>query len=74
MAQGRGKAEWARASAILALMANCHRDPAKTRPFTPADFNPYGTEAKRRPIPKTKDLSVLKTVFVDSRQGGRTHG
>jgi hypothetical protein len=63
--------DWAGA---VGLMANCHRDPAKTRPFTPADFNPYGTEDKRRPIPKTKDLSVLKAVFVDSRQGGRTHG
>ena len=74
MARGRGKAEWARTSAILALLANAHRDPAKTRPFTPADFDPYETEAKKRPFPKTKDLSVLKAIFVDGRQGGRTHG
>jgi hypothetical protein len=74
MAEGRQRATWAQTSAVLALVANCHRDPKKHRAFTPADFNPYGAAEDKEPIPKTRDLKVLKSIFVDSRQGGRTHG
>ena len=45
MAEGRLAHDWARTSTVLALLANCHRDPKKTR-----------------------DLSILKTVFVDNHR------
>lgn len=63
MAEARGRADWSRTAVVLALLANAHRDPKKTRAFKPADFNPY--EAERRIEGKTRDLSILKTVFVD---------
>lgn len=55
---------------MLAMLANAHRDPKRTRSFKPADFNPYETE--RRTVGKTKDLGILKKVFVDNRKGVRT--
>ena len=71
MAESRGKADWGRTAAVLAMLANAHRDPKRTRSFKPADFNPYETE--RRTVGKTKDLGILKTVFVDNnRKGVRT--
>jgi hypothetical protein len=63
MAEAKGKEAWGRMSALLALVANAHRDPKKTRAFKPADFDPYA--AAERPVGKTKDLSILKRVFVD---------
>ena len=68
MAEGRGREHWAHTSAMLALIANAHRNPKKQRPFTPADFNPYGALERRKPTARTKDLSILKTVFVDSER------
>jgi hypothetical protein len=64
MAEGRGRSEWAHTASILALLANAHRDPKRTKAFAPADFNPYEARDGRKPITKTKDLSILKAVFV----------
>jgi len=41
MAEGKAKDKWQHTSVILALLANCHRDPKKTKPFKPADFDPF---------------------------------
>jgi len=40
MAEGRLGHDWAQTSTLLAMLANCHRDPKKTRAFSPKDFNP----------------------------------
>lgn len=42
LAEGAQRERWARTGALMALLANCHRDPAKCRPFKPSDFDPYG--------------------------------
>ncbi|MGH7143119.1 MAG: hypothetical protein ACREJ2_03175 [Planctomycetota bacterium] len=65
MAEGHGREAWAHTAALLALTANVHRDPKKSKPFSPSDFHPYEAAACRKPVPKLKDLSVLKAVFVD---------
>lgn len=65
MAEGRARGEWGRTASLLALIANCNRDPRKTRAFRPADFNPYD-EPARRGIPITADtIGVLKALFVE---------
>jgi len=67
MAEAVSRQQWAHTSAIMCVIANCHRDPKKTRPFTPADFNPH---CRRKDTPHVKvDISVLKQVFVDRLQG-----
>jgi hypothetical protein len=65
MAEAKAQHDWARNAALMALIANAHRDPKKSRPFTPKDFNPVAVEARRRPVPKTRDLRILKQVFVN---------
>jgi len=47
----------------MALIANTHRDPKKSRALRPSDFDPF-VRARSTPIPKT-DIGVLKTVFID---------
>jgi hypothetical protein len=68
MAEARSRQQWAHTSALLALLANAHRDPKKTRAFKPADFNPY-LRHKQPPAAKV-GIGVLKQVFVDRRQPG----
>jgi len=63
MAEGRVKDEWARMSALLALLANCHRDPKKTRAFKPGDFDPFA----KRPAPIPIDMDDLKVMFLGRR-------
>ena len=63
MAEARTRDEWSRTSALMALIANCHRDPKKTRPFRPADFDPFARPRE----PLRVGVSVLKEVFIDRR-------
>ncbi len=63
MAEAKAKDEWSRMSALLALLANCHRDPKKTRSFKPADFDPFA----KRPAPMPIDMDDLKAVFLAGR-------
>ena len=65
MAESRTRQSWSQTSAVLALVANVHRDPKKTWPFKPADFNPL---VKKPDTVIQADVSVLKQVFVDPRK------
>lgn len=67
MAEGRRKDAWSHTSALLALIANAHRDPKKSKPFEPDDFSPFANRRRCEPKLVTKDLTVLKAVFVDRR-------
>ncbi len=64
MAQARAAERWNHTAALLALIANTHRDPHKRRPFVPADFLPSQRTASPPPV---TDLSILRAVFVDRR-------
>ncbi len=67
MARARQHEQWNHTASLLALLANCHRDPKKTRPYRPAQFHPQG-RGRQRPIPVAKaEIGLLKTVFVDRR-------
>ena len=65
MAEARGRDEWGRTAALLALIANVNRDPRRGRAFRASDFNPY--EARRRTgVPITAaNIGLLKQVFVE---------
>lgn len=52
---------WERTSWLLALIANCNRDPKKrNRPFTPDEFNPL---AEKKPGNAAISVGMLKTAF-----------
>lgn len=61
MAEAHEKAEWQRTAGLMALIVNLVRNPKKSKPATPADFNPY--HAKPKAVVKAP-LSILKEVFV----------
>lgn len=63
MAEAHGREAWGRTSAVLALIANVNRDPKKTRPFKPSDFDPYSAKDKRGEAIELKDMAVLREAF-----------
>lgn len=72
MSQARHRYDWDRAAAIMALTANCHRDPKTTEPFKPADFNPFAEKAKSDDVLKLSakhSVSVLASLFVEGAHG-----
>ena len=71
MAEARSRDRWARTSAALAMTANCHRDPKKSRPFKPADFDPHELADKRSQVVTRDGFMALKEVFVDSKSAKR---
>lgn len=68
MAEARAESEWAHTSAVLAMLANVHRDPKKTKAFTPSDFNPLAKRRRRDRQGKATSLKILKTVFVEGKE------
>jgi hypothetical protein len=67
MAEAVSRQRWAHTSAVMCVIANCHRDPKKTRPFTPADFDPH--RRGKKPVTTKAGIAVLKQVFVDRLKG-----
>jgi len=66
MAEARVRDAWSRTASEMALVANCHRSPKKTRAYRPSDFNP--TNRPSRPI--EAPISVLREVFVAGQAPG----
>ena len=63
MAEARWLEAWGHTSAVLALIANVNRDPKKTRPFKPSDFDPYSARDKRDEAIEVKDMAILRDAF-----------
>ena len=65
MADAHGEERWQHTSVVLAMLANTHRDPKRTRAFKPGDFDPY---SKNREKIRGTDMSALKAAFVKKGQ------
>ena len=64
MAESRSRDRWNHTSAILAMLANVHRDPKKSRKFKPRDFHP-DAQPEEQPLPSSKSsFTILRAVFV----------
>lgn len=70
MLDGKQRHDWSIASAVMALVANIHRDPKRSRRLNPSDFDPF---AKRQRSIKV-GVSVLKDVFIDGKMPQEAHG
>lgn len=58
MAEGRSKAEWARLSSLLCMIANVNRDPKRrSEPYQPTDFDPFAPKKPQKRMSVT-DLAV----------------
>jgi hypothetical protein len=62
MFEGKNMMDWAHTSCLMALIANCNRDPKKSRIFKPDDFNPYKT--------RSKGISDLNDIYITSENIG----
>ena len=65
MAEGLGRERWAHTALLCAIIANAHRDPHRTRPFKPADFDPYAPEDRHeRVVGDGESLAMLKEALT----------
>jgi len=58
MTRGRQDPEKVRswqAATLIALLANVHRDPKKSRKYRPEDFDPYGARPNRSSFKVTEE-------------------
>jgi hypothetical protein len=69
MAEARSQQAWSHTSAVLALLANVHRDPKKSRTYKQADFNPHLRDRLTTAQRPKAGVGVLKQVFIKEKQG-----
>ena len=67
MAEAKSRQAWNHTSMILAMLANVHSDPKRSRTYRPADFHPHYRSEK--PTITKVGINVLKQVFVDRKTG-----
>ncbi|MBW7905353.1 MAG: hypothetical protein LC135_05055 [Phycisphaerae bacterium] len=53
-------------SALMALTANCHRDPKRSRALKPKDFDPFARAAP----PLRVGVDIPKDVFIGQKTPG----
>ena len=75
MAEAKARERWSHTSSLMALIANCNRDPKRrARPFRPDEFNPLvGRRPRTNGIPIRADNIEDLKVFLpkDRRHAGR---
>ena len=65
MAEGLGRERWAHTSLLCALVANANRDPKRSRPVKPEDFDPYARQDRRERIDADSgSLSMLREALT----------
>jgi hypothetical protein len=64
MVDARQRDNWDHTSMLLALTANCNRDPKK-RPLKPDDFNPFAVAKKTN---QHVELAQMKAMFVRTKK------
>lgn len=64
MADGKSRDQWNHTASLMALIANCHRDPKKGRLLKATDFHPQPRTAPPQQRPMA-DITLLKQIFVD---------
>lgn len=64
MMEGRAEQDWLHTSHLLALQANCHRDP-KRSPVHPAELNLFYQWRKRFHQPKKHGVEVLRHLATN---------
>ena len=64
MAEGHSRNAWNHTAQLLAMFYNSHRGKG-ARAMKPVEFYPLAGN-QQAPVAKTKDLSILKDVFVRS--------
>ena len=64
MAEGQGRAAWARTALLAAILANAHRDPRRTRAFEPKDFDPYARGDARRRLDDGTTMEMIKQALT----------
>lgn len=75
MVEGRDAFSWSVASSVMALIANCNRDPKRKRkPFTAEEFNPTIRKKKKAGIlvtAETKEEFREDFAFLRERKNQR---
>ena len=75
MADARSRQNWSHTAALMALIANCHRDPKKTRPYKPTDFDPHSRRQRSDIVEiDTDTIGLLRNAFTGTSTGDTPHG
>lgn len=69
MAEGLGRERWAHTSMVCCLIANANRDPKKSRPFKPSDFDPYARQDRRSERTADKESLAILREALEARKG-----
>lgn len=70
MGEARSRAEWERTADLMALIANCNRDPSKRRrAYAREDFLPMPTDRRRRREGVTQASAAEMRSVMTQRMG-----
>jgi len=68
MAEGLGRERWAHTSMVCCLIANANRDPKRSRPFKPSDFDPYTARRSEAVVVDKENIGLLRQAFTQFKE------
>jgi len=68
MAEARLDDEWNHTSAVLAMLANIHRDPKKHSAYRPEHFHPFKRKTSVGIRITRENIGLLKKVFLSGKE------
>jgi hypothetical protein len=63
MAEGRSRENWQHTSMLLTMLFNCNRDPKRSKPAKPSDFNPFCTGNGQTVLITKENIGQLRKYF-----------
>lgn len=67
MAEGRSEANWGLLSHLLALLANVNRDPRRSAPLSPSDFDPHARAREKSAPTQRVNIKDIKDLLMGMR-------
>ncbi len=66
MSDGRSRERWEHTAFLAAMLANVNRDPKKTKPFKPDDFNPFADQVVTDDVIEIDgtNIGVMRKAFT----------
>lgn len=63
LGEAHSREAWNHTAALMALIANCHRDPKKGRAFRATDFHPSARREDKGLLVTKENIGLMKDAF-----------
>ena len=66
LAEAHSREAWNHTAGLMAMIANCHRDPKKGRAYRATFFHPFARRQDKGLLVTKENIGLMKEAFLNS--------